>query len=195
MRAGDVYFTMSMGGGGYGDPLRRDPELVSRDVERSLVSREWARRTYGVVFVEGSLEVDGQATAACRRELVDERRRAAGAEAVGTPQAWEPEREGVRLSELLFYDFSGEDPTLRCLCGHVLGPATEPYKSLAASARYPVQRIGPHVNPHDIGRGRFELREFYCPGCFTLLETEIARPGDPVLDDAALSLAWVEGRV
>jgi acetone carboxylase gamma subunit len=67
-----------------------------------------------------------------------------------------------------------------------------PYKSLAASARYPVQRIGPHVNPHRIGGARFELREFYCPNCFGLLETEIARPADPVLDDAALSAAWLE---
>ncbi|HWQ24647.1 MAG TPA: hydantoinase B/oxoprolinase family protein [Gaiellaceae bacterium] len=193
MAAGDVYFTMSMGGGGYGDPLRRDPALVASDVERSLVSREWARRMYGVVLAEGGYEVDEAATAACRRELLAERRAASGAESRAEPaDPWDPSAEGVRLSELLFYDLSGEEPRVRCACGYVLGPAGVPYKSLAASARYPVQRIGPHVNPHRIGGARFELREFYCPSCFGLLETEIARPADPVLDDAALSAAWLE---
>ena len=36
---GDVYRAVSMGGGGYGDPLDRDPLLVARDVERSASSR------------------------------------------------------------------------------------------------------------------------------------------------------------
>jgi N-methylhydantoinase B len=51
-----------------------------------------------------------------------------------------------------------------------------------------VQRIGPEVNPYRIGGERFELREFYCPGCFTLLEVEIARPANPLVDDARLAL-------
>ena len=51
-----------------------------------------------------------------------------------------------------------------------------------------MQHLGPDVNPKGIGGRRFELREFYCPGCFTLLEVEIARPDDPLLDDARLSL-------
>lgn len=195
MGGGDVYFTMSMGGGGYGDPLRRDPALVARDVERSLVSRVWARRMYGVVFTDGALEVDGVATAACRAELLADRRRAAGsAREGGTVSSWKPAQDGVRLSEMLFYDLSGDQARLRCACGCILGPATAPYKSLTATARYPVQRIGPHVNPHHVGGDRFELREFYCPGCFTLLDTEIARLDDPVLDDDVVSLESAEER-
>lgn len=52
------------GGGGYGDPLERDPELVRRDVEDGLVSREKARDVYGVVFEQGTddLVVDEDAT-------------------------------------------------------------------------------------------------------------------------------------
>jgi len=195
MGGGDVYFAMSMGGGGYGDPLRRDPALVARDVERSLVSREWARRMYGVVFADGTLDVDGTATAGCRAELHADRRHASGSSHEGGPvSSWEPAHDGVRLSETLFYDLSAGQARLRCACGCVLGPASEPYKSLSASARYPVQRIGPHVNPHHVGGDRFELREFYCPGCFTLLATEIARRDDPVLDDEAVSLEWAEER-
>jgi N-methylhydantoinase B len=36
------------GGGGMGDPRQRDPALVRRDVADGLVSREEARRLYGV---------------------------------------------------------------------------------------------------------------------------------------------------
>jgi N-methylhydantoinase B len=195
MRSGDVYRAVSMGGGGSGDPLDRDPELVRLDVERSLVSGEWAERVYGVVIPQDG-RVDPDATASRRDEVRDERRAAALAH--GTPGVgglgetpWDPAEHGVRLSESLFYDLRG-DPSVRCRCGHVLGPAEGNYKDLAASAAFPVQRIGPEVNPGHWNGARFELREFYCPGCFTLLEIEIARPDDPVLEDATLALTPVE---
>jgi N-methylhydantoinase B len=187
MRTGDVYRAVSMGGGGYGDPLDRDPELVAQDVERSLVTPEWAERTWGVVLGDDGT-VDLAATAARRDALREARREAASAPALDAPQPWTPEEDGVRLSEALFYDVSHDPAVVRCRCGHVLGPVDVPYKELAAQARYPVQHIGPEVNPMRIGGERFELREFYCPGCFTLLEVEIARPADPILDDARLAL-------
>ncbi|HKD69580.1 MAG TPA: hydantoinase B/oxoprolinase family protein [Candidatus Binataceae bacterium] len=49
IRAGDTLTMYVSGGGGYGDPLTRDPELVGRDVRKSLVSVEGAARDYGVV--------------------------------------------------------------------------------------------------------------------------------------------------
>jgi N-methylhydantoinase B len=197
-REGDVYRTVSMGGGGYGDPLDRDPELVALDVRRSLVSRAWANRAYGVVLTD-DLQVDGEATRVRRDAIRRERRQAAVANgSPGTPDAraapWDPSRDGIRLSEAVFVD-PGPPPVLRCRCGHRLGPADGSPKRGAAWARFPVQRIGPEVNPHRLGGDRFELREFYCPGCYTLLEVEIARPGDPILEDALLAGAWVEAQV
>ena len=45
------------GGGGLGDPLERDPELVRQDVLDGLVSVEQARDAYGVAFtVDGALD-------------------------------------------------------------------------------------------------------------------------------------------
>ena len=44
---GDVLVCNSAGGGGYGDPLKRERELVKRDVEYGYVSREVARDVYG----------------------------------------------------------------------------------------------------------------------------------------------------
>ena len=49
------------GGGGWGDPRERDPELVRADVLEEFVSREAAREKYGVVL-RGDLTVDAEAT-------------------------------------------------------------------------------------------------------------------------------------
>lgn len=195
MSTGDVYRVVSQGGGGYGDPLERDPKLVASDVERSLVTREWAARLHGVV-VDDDGAVDVGATRAYRAKLREERRLAA--EAAGSAggghrdgSTWDPVRDGVRLLEAVFYDARGQEPVYRCRCGHVLGSIDASYKEVAAWARFPVQRIGPEVNPHRIGGARFELREFYCPGCLTRLDVEVARPDNPILDDARLSPEWV----
>jgi N-methylhydantoinase B len=57
------------GGGGYGDPLERDPELVEWDVREGYVSIEAARRDYGVVIHPGTLEVDLEATKELRSSM------------------------------------------------------------------------------------------------------------------------------
>jgi N-methylhydantoinase B len=45
--AGDRVIVEMPGGGGYGDPAKRDPRLVARDVEHGLVSADEARKVYG----------------------------------------------------------------------------------------------------------------------------------------------------
>jgi N-methylhydantoinase B len=184
----DVYRTLSMGGGGYGDPIDRDPALVREDVERLLVSVEWADRVYGVVIREGA--VDREATLARRESIRAERRAGASAPSLGglghAGGSWDAEAEGVRLGEELFYDLRGGQPRYRTGCGYVLGPASHAWQELVPVAHHPVQCIGPEVNPHGVGGRRFELRELYCPGCFTLLGVEIARPEDPILADGML---------
>jgi N-methylhydantoinase B len=64
---GDVLRITAPGGAGYGDPLERDPELVSTDVENGFVRVAEAIDTYGVVLVEG--RVDAVATKARREAL------------------------------------------------------------------------------------------------------------------------------
>ena len=55
--AGQAFRYIHGGGGGWGDPRKRDPERVLDDVYDELVSLESAERDYGVVFT-GSLEED-----------------------------------------------------------------------------------------------------------------------------------------
>ena len=65
---GTLYHHRMAGGGGWGDPLERDPEAVARDVRREKVSERSAGEDYGVVLArDGS--VDAAATAE-RREAI-----------------------------------------------------------------------------------------------------------------------------
>jgi N-methylhydantoinase B len=67
----DVFRSVTAGGGGYGDPLERDPALVARDVANGLVSVECGEALYGVVLrIEAQpAAVDVEATRARRDAL------------------------------------------------------------------------------------------------------------------------------
>jgi len=65
VRAGDVLTYTVPGGGGFGDPLTRDPEHVAGDVRAGLVSVAEAARSYGVA-VDAAGTIDETATAALR---------------------------------------------------------------------------------------------------------------------------------
>jgi N-methylhydantoinase B len=65
--AGDAAVLEIAGGGGYGDPLTREPARVAVDVVAGLVSRKAARDLYGVVMRGAKADVG--ATADCRARL------------------------------------------------------------------------------------------------------------------------------
>jgi N-methylhydantoinase B len=54
---GDCLITYGPSGGGYGDPLDRDPAIVLDNVLDGLVPPELARERYGVVIVDGAVDV------------------------------------------------------------------------------------------------------------------------------------------
>ncbi|UGS38319.1 hydantoinase B/oxoprolinase family protein [Capillimicrobium parvum] len=66
VREGESWVGESTGGGGYGDPLERDPERVRADVRNGFVSTESAERDYGVVIDGATNEIDAAATTALR---------------------------------------------------------------------------------------------------------------------------------
>ena len=59
---GDVITFVSAGGGGYGDPMERDPEAVLKDVIYGYVSIEQAKADYQVVIDPETLALDLDAT-------------------------------------------------------------------------------------------------------------------------------------
>ncbi len=66
---GDVFLHELAGGGGWGDPLAREPALVARDVLNELLSPEGAARDYGVVLAADGRIADEAATASLRAEM------------------------------------------------------------------------------------------------------------------------------
>ena len=65
LKRGDLVRHTSPGGGGFGDPMTRDPVRVGRDVNLGYVTKAAARNEYGVVIGENGA-VDTAATAALR---------------------------------------------------------------------------------------------------------------------------------
>ena len=69
MHRGDLFRHEVAGGGGWGDPLERDPALVLRDVLNDFVSPHQAREDYGVVLTgEPARRGRGRDRGAARRD-------------------------------------------------------------------------------------------------------------------------------
>lgn len=67
----DVLYYITWGGGGWGNPLERDAEVVALEVKRGLVTCEGALNNYGVVLDDAG-KVDESATKAKRQEMADQ---------------------------------------------------------------------------------------------------------------------------
>ncbi len=72
---GNIIHAKLGGGGGWGDPLERDPAAVLDDVIDEYISLESARRDYGVVIDETTMTVDEKASRDLRMMLAEERPR------------------------------------------------------------------------------------------------------------------------
>lgn len=76
----DALYVRWNGGGGYGDPLNRDPEAVVADVKGDVVSADAARRVYGVVLTDSGDGYDADETRSLREAARKARLQAEAAE-------------------------------------------------------------------------------------------------------------------
>jgi N-methylhydantoinase B len=189
---GDVYVYLQSGGGGYGDPVRRDPERVLADIRHELVSPETARSIYGVVIGENAVDSVGtsDARAAILRSRLEQGR--AVSEGVRT----DPMPGGVRLHPVAdtveAVRVDGE-ALLRCtVCQARLGGYTDDYKAGTRVRELPITELS-HLNewapPTDV-----IAREFCCPGCGTVVAVDIQRAGEPLLPECAFASSKVNRR-
>src|SRR5262249_14802168 len=76
LKAGDGFLVEVGGGGGFWQPMERDPKRVLADVRSGYVSLEAARSDYGVIiYQQGTrVELDGEATKALRHRMSSEQR-------------------------------------------------------------------------------------------------------------------------
>jgi acetone carboxylase gamma subunit len=96
-----------------------------------------------------------------------------------------PEKILLPLTDKLYVVQKGEGRIVKCECGYEFCDYMENWKHksrvLVRDTKEKLQEIYPplqHSNPEYM-----VLREFYCPGCFTLLEVEAVPPGYPVIFD------------
>ncbi len=180
----DVYAVLWSAAGGYGDPFERDPAKVLEDViENRAVSREAAREVYGVAIrADGTL--DAGATEKLRAGVREARRRKDG------PVRKLSGKVVARATEHL--DVRRENGGLHCACARCaadLGSIRANYKESCVVEERDVSAANPNIG--DWRRyidDRPVFRQFYCPGCGSLIENEVARENDPVLRDIELHL-------
>ena len=73
VRAGERFSCVGPAGGGYGDPLERDPADVLDDVLDEIISTNSARRDYAVVITDGQIDFDGTGAARAARRVAGNR--------------------------------------------------------------------------------------------------------------------------
>jgi N-methylhydantoinase B len=173
LRPSDVFYHRFQGGGGYGDPLDREPKAVAQDVALDLVSERAGREIYGVVVrPDGAPDLDATRVArlAIRRARIEPR------ELTADPDRLAIASSGRRLSEYLQAVASGVQCTW---CGAVFAGGDRHWKLAAARRDQPLAHAGPQADEV----GNLVLREFFCPACATLLDVEIAASADPLCCD------------
>jgi len=166
------------GGGGYGDPIEREPDMVAKDVRRGIVSPRIAEKIHGVVLIQSSLAPDNIATLKRRQEIREERIRegkpfsgttSSLSDAVRKSTNWE---QIVRFHEYLAIARNGKTEAIRCLrCGHLFCPKHNNYKLYALRRERDLYELAQRLVPSGESYLGGYL-EYYCPGCATLLQVD-----------------------
>jgi N-methylhydantoinase B len=162
----------TQGGGGYGDPIDRDPAAVAADVSSGLVTTRTASDVFGVVIGDDG-DADIPATARRRDDIRAER-------LGGTPEAEAGsagEVEAVlRIHESLDVVAGDGGSRVRCRrCARDICASEENYKLHCATKDRDMQEASGRALPSGepfIG----VLREYYCPSCATLLSVDVRCP-------------------
>ncbi|HXR24673.1 MAG TPA: hydantoinase B/oxoprolinase family protein, partial [Candidatus Binataceae bacterium] len=189
---GDDIWVMAMAsGGGYGDPIKRDPELVRRDVAARTVSAEIAGRIYGVVLREGAVD---EAATRHARQMIRQARLAraskpAGSNGSAPPHNGGPVVERYAVGEELKLVSIGEASFITCAdCGHLLCGAGSNYKLSAARIDGSLHEIDPDLFPEPETEldDPIAYRQYLCPNCGVLFDNELAKAEDPPVWDVQL---------
>ncbi|HTR75232.1 MAG TPA: hydantoinase B/oxoprolinase family protein [Solirubrobacterales bacterium] len=190
--ATDVSEQILCGGGGYGDPLERDPHSVAVDLAAGEISARTASEIYGVV-----LDADGApepgATDALRAELRSQRIRRStlpppfpGKDDARTPI--------IEIADQLRVERMGEDLVTCCRrCSTALGPAQDNYKDHAARYDGQLTEIDAtlFVDPSEELDVDLVYRSYCCPNCGVLFDNELTLREDPPVWDVRVDVTQV----
>ena len=157
MTSEDVVALLWQGGGGFGDPLERDPEAVTADVAAGLVTPGAAATVYGV---DGDPET---------------RQRLRGARIGGV--AADPERQqGRPLGDAL--RIIGRDVVC---CGEPLARGSTRWRAGATAVPFAMPDGNPPLHP------QLAMTAWYCPSCGTRLAVDVHEKDEEPFDDVVLA--------
>jgi N-methylhydantoinase B len=182
---GEALFLHWQAGGGYGDPLYRDPEAVARDVAEFKVSVDGAHQIYGVVVDPETGEADAAATEVRRAELRTWRRtRSDGPTPIADPEPVSADHAERFLDDNLAVIKNGSQPVVACAhCGHRIGHL-EDGQYLEALIRFegPPASAGPHIWPDSSTYvdAPVVFRQLSCPGCYTAVMSSVVPQAHPL---------------
>ena len=184
MGVDDVFFLQWQGGGGYGDPLKRDPASVARDHREGRITTAGAAEQYGVALDDAS-NVDVSGTAALRVHARRER------EARSSDTADAPILDLVgarRLNDGLVEVEVDNARRVACSsCGRQLAAGEATTLDLAMYEG-PSSTAGPQITsaPENYVDAPIVFRQLCCPGCWTAVYSAVVPADHP---DHAIELA------
>ncbi|MBA4867146.1 hydantoinase B/oxoprolinase family protein [Streptomyces sp. PSKA54] len=173
LRSSDVFHSWLGGGGGFGDPLLRDPRLVVQDVHDAFVSAEHAGQIYGVVLTDDEDGYDAEATSIRRSEIRSARLREAGR----SDEARELVNPRPDLVEDVLVPSRNDQGEWTCpACSSGLGAGDNWLDGTLSASYGAYERLtGLGVRLRERSKDGEEVRmdEHLCPACATLLHSSI----------------------
>lgn len=167
----DAFAFTSSAGGGFGDPLNRDPKKVERDILWGFVSSQKAREIYGVVFKSGNHEFDQEQTK-LEREKIRGKRIPINTEAKCVTTNSDGDYIILKQSEEGVLVLCGK-------CQRELSHLDRNWKESVPHLDLRMDEIGVPIPGDD----RVVLRQYFCPTCCNLLDAEVTlRNLKPLLD-------------
>lgn len=179
---GDVVNMVVQNGGGYGDPLLREPQRVAEDVLSGAVSLDTARGIYGVA-TDNDGKVDAKATETLRAGIRSGRLADAKLpQSVGAGST--PAVDALQWGSALKVRSGASGLALSCgNCEASLGETAGNWRDAAARRNPRPAELGPHLQIDD----RFVFEQLICPHCATSLWVDVRKKGDPEVVDFRLA--------
>jgi N-methylhydantoinase B len=166
MRPGDVFETSWQGGGGFGDPLARDPASVAYDVTMGHLSEKFAADIYGVA-ISASGEANEVKTLQKRSSI----------KAIRLATAKSPIAQHTGFIECdrviggaLFFGRKNGQRWFGCSCGQALAPTSGAWRSGAARRCVDPDEINPAIRL----QAELEMRQYLCPSCGVSLSVDVS---------------------
>lgn len=184
---GEVLSMHWQGGGGYGDPLRRDPDAVAVDVRNGKITQAAGEEIYGVVLGETDT-ADAAATATRRQTMHDQRREQSTLKRPPANVQLDPGK-GRRLDDNLVEITLDDGHVVACAhCGQLLGDARTDDLLNLAMYEGPSTDAGPQIttDPSLYVDEPIVFRQQCCPNCWTAVSSAVV-PADHPNHAATLS--------